>query len=103
MLELLCNHIRHCQENHIALLEKNGKQRLAALLLSYDAVLGENSGIDLINLIPRKDIARSIGVTPETLSRYLLELKTKNLIKESDGVIEIISRESLLRLSHVDD
>ena len=84
----------------------DGKQRLAALLLSLEMAFEEdpkNKNAIIPIPLPRKDLAGEIGVTPETVSRYLAEFKDKKFIRITDGTIEVINRSALLRLSKVND
>jgi CRP-like cAMP-binding protein len=104
VLETLCEQLTKGEETISGLIGMGGKQRLAALLIGLEMAFDENKNYEnsLVRL-PRKDMAAAIGITPETVSRYLAEFKKKKFIRATDGTIEILNRSALLRFSKVND
>lgn len=104
VVEILCNQLSDQQTFITNIVTKDGRQLLASLLLNLDVAYsgGKGLGKTLIRL-PKKDIAGSLGIAPETLSRYLGDFHQKGLIVNNTNSIEILDKDSLVRLSQVNE
>lgn len=103
-IESLCERIQENEEQIADLIALDARQRLATLLLSLAYVCSEKSKNDqtLINVL-KKDIASMVGITPETLSRYLSEFEKNDYLILHEKGIELKDKNSLLRMSKVRD
>lgn len=79
LLSLAVLGLRRSQDHLLLLGRKNALERLAAFLLQMDARSGLSHVVDLA--MPRHDIADYLGLTLETVSRMLAELKEAGTIK----------------------
>ena len=85
-------------QNHLLLLgRKNALERVAAFLLEMNARTGGSSILDLA--MPRHDIADYLGLTLETVSRMLAELKDMGTITlESARRVHLLDKAALRAL-----
>jgi CRP/FNR family transcriptional regulator, nitrogen fixation regulation protein len=94
VLNTLLQGLRITQEHLLRVGRKNALERVAAFLIE----MGERGGGgDVVELsMPRHDIADYLGLTLETVSRMLAELKAKAAIRlKSARTVELIDRELL--------
>lgn len=103
LINLLCEHNQNDEHQIMDLITLDARQRLATLLLSLEYALSEKGGHSGIIHILKKDIASMIGITAETLSRYLSEFEKKNLLSLEDKGIQLKNRSELIKLSSVRD
>ncbi len=104
VIDILCERITSDETRLLHLISKDGKQRLAALLLSLELAYDEDPTYDHSFIrLPKKDIASAIAITPETMSRYLAEFKNKGYIRLTGEGIEVTNKSALLYLSNVKD
>ena len=85
--------LARCREKAIALGRKNAQERLASFLVTMAGRIGvnEDGGCLLDLAMSRRDIADSLGLTIETVSRQLGELRDL-------GLLETIGRSKILLL-----
>lgn len=83
--------LSRCREKTIALGRKSAQERLAGFLLSMAERIGAHDGDRcLLNLpMSRGDIADSLGLTIETVSRQFGDLRTAGLI-ETEGRSKVV-------------
>ncbi len=106
LLDILCARITETDKELLDMLTKEVPERLALLLLSLDhCKLNDPDHTDGIIKIPKKDLASILNISPETLSRNLSRLSKENAIKlhSKTSIVEIISKQKLLRLSRLKD
>jgi len=79
-----------CREKSIALGRKAAPERIASFLVALAARTGKTEGKDIVLPLPmsRRDIADSLGITIETVSRQLTMLRER-------GVIETLGRSQI--------
>lgn len=82
MLDYTITSLRRCQLKAIALGRKTASERIAEFLLSMAKRIGAPSGKAIALDLPmsRRDIAESLGLTIETVSRHLTKLRTAHAI-----------------------
>ncbi|HSA83966.1 MAG TPA: Crp/Fnr family transcriptional regulator [Patescibacteria group bacterium] len=71
------------------LMAGNAKQRLITELLIYAKRFGRKSNAKIEIVISEKDLASQAGLTRETISRELKQLKERGLAEFSQGIITI--------------
>lgn len=100
ILDILCTRMHEQHDLLTDVLTKSVQERLAVLLLTLD----HSQANGQINYF-KKDIAAILNIKAETLSRNLLRLQKIGAITQlpKTGTIEILSKEKLLRLTHVTD
>ena len=91
LLENTTLSLRRCREKTIALGRKSASERIAVFLLAMAERIGvEQDDIFTLELpMSRRDIAESLGLTIETVSRQITRLK-------EDGVIETFGRSGVV-------
>lgn len=90
------------REKAVALGRKTAPERVADFLLSMEARLGTTESEQAILVLPmsRRDIADSLGLTIETVSRQFGELRAAGVIATSGrSQVRILDRERLSALS----
>ena len=97
LLDTAFRSLERCREKTVTLGRKNASERLAAFLLAMEERIGRNDGKGIILDLPmsRRDIADSLGLTIETVSRQFTRLR-------SDDVIATEGR-SIVRLNDLRD
>lgn len=105
LVDLLCTRIADTDRNLLHMLTREVPERLALLLLSLNHFkLNEPGHTDGIIKMPKKELAAILNVSPETLSRNLSKLREKAIkLQGRTSVIEIVSKQKLLQLSHLMD
>lgn len=87
----------HCAQEHVLLLIKNAKERVAAFLLEMAARTGSN---EFELPMSRQDIADYLGLTIETISRTLTQLESRATIGiPSSRRVVLRNRAALIRLN----
>ncbi|EAQ29077.1 hypothetical protein NAP1_15798 [Erythrobacter sp. NAP1] len=83
VLERVMKALARCREKTITLGRKNAQERLANFLLTMDERIGaDNDGGRLLDLpMSRRDVADSLGLTIETVSRQFGELRDAGLLE----------------------
>ena len=93
MLAILSNRLREFTVQIENLSLKEVPSRLASYLLFLSA---KENGADTLTLnISKAQLASVIGTIPETLSRILNKMSTKNLIAVDGRIIRLVDREKL--------
>ncbi len=93
MLAILSNRLREFTVQIENLSLKEVPSRLASYLLLLSA---KENGADTLTLnISKAQLASVIGTIPETLSRILNKMSTKNLIAVDGRTIRLVDREKL--------
>ena len=104
VVEILCKQIQERETTIENLVTKDAKQRLAMLLLGLEMASEAASGHEGSDIyLPKKEIAATIAVAPETVSRHLSEFEKVGYIKKLSNSIRILDRIQLLNLSEVRD
>jgi CRP-like cAMP-binding protein len=94
ILNLTVRDLRHTQDHLLLLGRKNALERLAAFLLEMSARMGGAAVLDLA--MPRHDIADYLGLTLETVSRMLADLKDMGAIKlETARRVHLLNKAAL--------
>jgi CRP/FNR family transcriptional regulator, nitrogen fixation regulation protein len=98
LLDLTVRGLRHTQDHLLLLGRKDALERIAAFLLETSARMGGCAVVDLA--MPRHDIADYLGLTLETVSRMLAELKQMGTIKlESARRVHLLDKATLEAIS----
>ena len=94
MLERALKALARCREKTIALGRKTAGERIAGFILSMADRIGTKThdGIAIVLPMSRRDIADSLGLTIETVSRQLTELRSANVI-ETPGRSQVLLRD----------
>ena len=84
-------------------LASSSNAKLIHFLLAWAASHGQEfaEGISLALYMTHEEIAQSIGVSRETVSRALAELRQENLIRFSRGHILLVDPEKLKSLAEL--
>ena len=104
IIQMLCNEIWSSEKQIVNLHSKKIDSRLATLLLDLEQA-SENSPVydDSLIRLPKKDLAKIINISPETLSRYLTRFQESGLIKSINGMIELLRKDKLFKISNMND
>jgi CRP/FNR family transcriptional regulator len=100
LLENTTVSLRRCREKTIALGRKTASERIAVFLLSMADRIGvpQDGRITLDLPMSRRDIAESLGLTIETVSRELTKLRERGAIETCGrSTIVLLERPSLQR------
>lgn len=83
MLKRALNALARCREKTISLGRKNAGERVASFLITMTERIGSTAqdGIAMDLPMSRRDIADSLGLTIETVSRQLTDLRGVGIIK----------------------
>lgn len=98
LLERAVRSLGRSREKAVALGRKTAPERVADFLLSMAGRIGVQEGDTQVLILPmsRRDIADSLGLTIETVSRQFGELRTAGLIATSGrSQVRILDREAL--------
>ena len=101
MLSIASDELMQAQEHALLLGRKTAAERVSTFLLSLarrhgDCARGDNGGLLVPLPMTRGDIADYLGLTTETVSRVLSELKRGNIIRlPNRSSVEIVSAEAL--------
>lgn len=100
VVEIVCTRLNEKELLLTDLFTKSVQERLAVLLLTLD----RNPRDGKIHIL-KKDIAAVLNIKAETLSRNLMRLQKIGAVTlhPKENMIEILSREKLLQLSHITD
>lgn len=99
IIKICCERINMYKQKIASLITLNGRQKLALFLLGLEHVHDKSPEGKIHIYLLKKDIASLIGITPETVSRYLSDLDKKNYIRLHEKSIEILNRKALITLS----
>jgi CRP-like cAMP-binding protein len=100
MLHLLALEIRRSEDLMMDLTQKPVRRRLIDHLLLFHAEAGlQSRRLPATRAIRRKDMARMIGTTPETLSRALRDLTNEGYVSVTRSEIRVCDLEGLARLA----
>ncbi len=101
MLSIASDELMQAQEHALLLGRKTAAERVSTFLLSLarrhgDNARGGNGGLQIPLPMTRSDIADYLGLTTETVSRVLSELKRASIIRlPTRSSVEIVSAEAL--------
>lgn len=97
MLDRALQALSRCREKTITLGRKTAQERLSSFLMAMGDRIGVacDKGVALDLPMSRRDIGDSLGLTIETISRQLTELR-------SEGLIETPGRSQILLLDRVE-
>ena len=101
-LKMICQRLQYAEDHIVDLKTKDVRQRLATTLLTLVSPIREEQSSPTVDLM-RKDLARIIAATPETLSRQLKNFEKEQLIRISGKEILIENPKKLLSISNLDD
>ncbi|WP_286756942.1 Crp/Fnr family transcriptional regulator [Roseivirga sp. UBA838] len=103
IIQMLCKELWSDEEQIVNLHSKKIDHRLATLLLGLEQA-SDHSPVhdDSLIRLPKKDMAKIINVSPETLSRYLTRFHDSGLINSVDGTIELLEKEKLHQMSNLE-
>lgn len=92
----------HAAENQmLALGVMKAPERLASFLVNwYDSGLVTQAGVALP--LARGEIGELLGLTLETVSRFISEWKRQGYIRENKGYLQLIDRTALLKAADAD-
>lgn len=94
LIEMLSTELQDANEKSFLLSIRSPEERIAAFLLFRDA-----RAVGSIIEMKLDDIAASIGLRPETISRYLSRMEKEKLIRrEGQGKLRVCNREKMKRL-----
>ena len=98
LLDNMTQSLRRCREKAIALGRKTAGERIAVFLLAMAERIGaEQGGVTTLDLpMSRRDIAESLGLTIETVSRQLSLLRDAGLIRTAGrSMVTLLDHERL--------
>ncbi|CAA6808340.1 MAG: transcriptional regulator, Crp/Fnr family [uncultured Thiotrichaceae bacterium] len=93
MMKRWIQHLREAEDMMVELGAKKGKERLATFLLKWCECKNSNQWIELP--LSRSEIGELLGLTIETVSRFLSEWKRQEFIIEQRGSIQLVDIEGL--------
>lgn len=104
VVKIICEEVDDTETKFTDFVTKSGKQRLATLLASLKLSYQDDPAFknDHIRL-QKKEIAKAIGVTPESISRFLAEFKNEGIIETVEGNIKITDNKALLKIANIYD
>ena len=86
----------------LAFTQRSARRRLAHLLLYIEEHDRERGDGSIHQLLKRKDLARMVGMTPETFSRLLRQFRDRRLIEVTRREIRLLDREGVRRVATKD-
>ena len=94
MLDRALKALARCREKTISLGRKTAGERIASFFITMEERIGckTSDGIALDLPMSRRDIADSLGLTIETVSRQLTDLRSSNVI-ETPGRSQVLLRD----------
>lgn len=99
IMSRLIKNLRQSEDMLLELGAKKAPEKLASFILSLSQADQQNeldSDVDWVKLhLSRSEIGSLLGLTIETVSRFISDWKRKGFIKESKGSIQIIDPEGL--------
>lgn len=101
MMARFIKNLRQTEDMVLELGAKKAPEKLATFILNLsladnNLTLNQNSADDWISLpLSRSEIGSLLGLTIETVSRFLSDWKRKGYIKESKGTIQIVDLKGL--------
>jgi len=104
MIQLLCDEVYADEQQITNLHSKRIDRRLASLLIALERYSHQDDRYEDNHIrILKKDLARNINVTPETLSRYLAKFEESGIIRNHGGAIELLDKDLLNAMSDLKD
>ncbi|WP_163933015.1 helix-turn-helix domain-containing protein [Paraferrimonas sp. SM1919] len=100
LLNLMSSQLNNTSIVHLNLNQKTAQQKLAYFLIELDSRLKNRvtSANSFILAMTRTDIGNYLGLTIETVSRFINKLQKDNLIKITGKQVEIIDLNGLKQL-----
>ncbi len=100
-IKILCDTIALQEDHLVDFKTKDSSERLAAMLISLTTTYKKSAKIpSQIITIKKIDLARLIGIAPETLSRRLADFEKEGLIELHVKGIKVIDPEQLSNYAH---
>ncbi|WP_300302373.1 cyclic nucleotide-binding domain-containing protein [Ferrovibrio sp.] len=100
MFRLLCRQFNAANELLMTLSRKTAAERIATFLLTMIHRQGSQDGRQLMLAMPRVDIADHLGLTIETVSRVVTQLRQRRLIDlRGSNDVAILNRDALEELA----
>ena len=102
IIQMLCDEIWKDEDQILNLHSKKIDKRLSTLLLGLEqASENDKSYADSHIRLPKKDLAKIINISAETLSRYLTRFQDSGLIESVDGIIKVLKKDELHEMSNL--
>jgi len=98
----LSREVRQAEDRMLAFTQRSARRRLAHLLLYIEEHDRERGDGSIHQLLKRKDLARMVGMTPETFSRLLRQFRDRRLIEVTRREIRLLDREGVRRVATKD-
>lgn len=105
LIEKLSTGMGAAENRSASMSNKNARERLAELLLTFRKSYGveEKDGrIKLEIKLSRDEIASMVGTAHETIIRLISEFKHEGILEQDGKVIYILNEEKLLEFAHLD-
>lgn len=99
-ISLFSNELIRMETMFEAFLTKSAKQKLAMLLLDFYQKFKPTHSNSFASPLQRKDIAELIGLTPETVSRVLRDLKHEKVLELQGKFFTVLDVEALKNYGH---
>jgi CRP/FNR family transcriptional regulator len=100
MMKRWIQHLREAEDMMVELGAKKASERLASFLIRWCEPSGFNDWIELP--LSRGEIGELLGLTIETVSRFISDWKRQGLIEERQGRIHLLDAHRLQALACVD-
>lgn len=103
IISQLSQTMRASEAQNVALVQKNVRERFAALLLKLKETYGSQVG-DQVRLdikLTRDEMASMIGTSMETLVRLMTEFKNEGIIEQDGKIIFIIDENKLVQFANI--
>ncbi|WP_020558548.1 Crp/Fnr family transcriptional regulator [Thiofilum flexile] len=101
MMKRWIQHLREAEDMMLELGAKKASERLASFLIRWCEPVGLNGWIELP--LSRSEIGELLGLTIETVSRFISDWKRQGWIEERQGRIHLLDTKQLQALACVDD
>jgi CRP/FNR family transcriptional regulator len=103
MMQLMSSDMNDMENRLTNWLQKTVRERLAEVLLLLQSTYGTLPKSQALNIrLTREDLANLIGTAPETVIRYLAELKSENVIDLKGKEIIIKNKIKLVRIANIE-
>lgn len=105
LIEKLSHDMGLAEARNAAMSQKNARERLAALFLSFKqsyGVKGDDGRIRIDIKLTRDEIASLVGTAHETIIRLISEFKDEGILEQEGKVIYILDEEKLLEFANLD-
>lgn len=100
-LNILSNELKHAEQVSLMLCRRRADERIAEFILSLSAKLatrGKINGQTMEFPLRNREIADATGLTPDHVSKVLVEFQRKGLIKIENNSLSFLKKEEFQRL-----